>query len=142
MTDNCGRTNRNDEPCQLPAGWGTDHNGEGACKFHGGNNPKGKDHPNYKHGAYSKYLKHDLTAAEKEAFDNLVDMLQDPEAALASIRELAAEALLKYKRSGDSRFLREYRQLADTFNFAPNEQEVEVTGDGIVIYTESDGDDD
>lgn len=33
----CGRTNRDDEPCGLPAGWGTDHPGEGACKLHGGN---------------------------------------------------------------------------------------------------------
>ena len=23
--------------CQHPAGWGTDHNGRGRCKFHGGN---------------------------------------------------------------------------------------------------------
>lgn len=39
MTDEntCGRTNRDHEPCGLPAGWGTDHPGEGACKLHGGN---------------------------------------------------------------------------------------------------------
>lgn len=32
----CGATNRNGEPCQRPAGWGTDHPGEGRCKLHGG----------------------------------------------------------------------------------------------------------
>lgn len=36
MTDeNCGRTNRHGDPCELPAGWGTDDD-SGACKFHGG----------------------------------------------------------------------------------------------------------
>lgn len=35
----CGRTKRDgsEEPCGLPAGWGTDHPSEGACKLHGGN---------------------------------------------------------------------------------------------------------
>lgn len=40
MTDDyerCGRTGRQSgEPCGLPAGWGTGHAGEGACKHHGG----------------------------------------------------------------------------------------------------------
>lgn len=37
MTDDiCGATNRDGEPCALPAGWGTDHAGEGRCKHHGG----------------------------------------------------------------------------------------------------------
>ena len=34
--DICGAKNRNGEPCKLRAGWGTDHLGEGRCKFHGG----------------------------------------------------------------------------------------------------------
>jgi len=34
--DTCGATNRNGEPCELSPGWGTDHTGEGRCKFHGG----------------------------------------------------------------------------------------------------------
>lgn len=36
MTKNCGAENRDGEPCSLSAGWGTDHTGEGRCKFHGG----------------------------------------------------------------------------------------------------------
>jgi hypothetical protein len=37
MTDDtCGASNRNGDPCGLPAGWGTDHPGEGRCKHHGG----------------------------------------------------------------------------------------------------------
>jgi hypothetical protein len=32
----CGATNRDGEPCQLPAGWGTPGSGGDRCKFHGG----------------------------------------------------------------------------------------------------------
>ncbi|WP_103021473.1 hypothetical protein [Salinibacter altiplanensis] len=32
----CGAENRDGAPCGLPAGWGTDHKGEGRCKHHGG----------------------------------------------------------------------------------------------------------
>ncbi|KAB7512438.1 hypothetical protein DM867_13080 [Halosegnis rubeus] len=35
-TDICGASNRNDEPCSLPAGWGTPGSGGSRCKFHGG----------------------------------------------------------------------------------------------------------
>lgn len=126
----CPATNRNGDPCGHPAGWGTDRN-EGPCKFHGGAaDNRGEKNGNYKHGAYSKHLKSDLTDAELEAYDELVGALQDPDEALDAIRELAAEALLKYKRSADQRFLREFRQLADTFNLAPNEDTIEHTGDG------------
>lgn len=60
MSDNlllavCGAKNRSGEPCQRPAGWGTDHVGEGRCKLHGGLTPRGADSPHYKHGAYSRY---------------------------------------------------------------------------------------
>lgn len=39
----CGATNRNDEPCQLPAGWGTPGSGGERCKFHGGGSSGPKD---------------------------------------------------------------------------------------------------
>ena len=33
----CGATAKSTgEPCKLPAGFGTDHVGEGRCKYHGG----------------------------------------------------------------------------------------------------------
>ncbi len=32
----CGARNRKGHPCKLPAGWGTDHVGQGRCKLHGG----------------------------------------------------------------------------------------------------------
>jgi len=50
----CGaRKKSNGEPCQRPAGWGTDHAGVGKCKLHGGASV-------VKHGFYSKYSNHRL----------------------------------------------------------------------------------
>jgi len=130
MTENCGRTNRNGEECELAAGWGTDNN-SGPCKFHGGAaDNKGENNGNYKHGAFSEHLKSDLTDDELAAIEDMVGAFEDPEAARKIIAQQAAEAWLKYKRSADTRFLREYRQLAETFNLAPNEdvQEIEHSG--------------
>ncbi len=42
MTDRCPATARTGERCKLPAGWGTDHNGHGLCRFHGGCSPGGR----------------------------------------------------------------------------------------------------
>lgn len=131
MTENCGRENRNGDPCGLSAGWGTD-NDDGPCKFHGGASsgaPEGNDNAR-KHGAFSEHWRSDLTDAEIESLDALVDYLEsiDDERTLAA--EVAAEALLKYKRSADSRFLREARQWFADFNLLPNEDEIEVGGGG------------
>jgi len=58
-TNTCGATKRDgtNDDCKLPAGWGTDHVGEGQCKLHGGAAiKKGRDNPNFKHGLFSDYL--------------------------------------------------------------------------------------
>lgn len=107
--------------------------GSERCRMHGGTTPTGPDSPNYKHGAFSKHLRSDLTDAEEKALEDMAAAYDDPEEALALIREQAAEAWLKYKRSADSRFLREYRQLAETFNLAPNEDVMEHKGDGLTV---------
>jgi hypothetical protein len=53
----CGRNRKHGRgPCTRPAGWGTDHPGEGACKLHGGNSKRGRENGNYKHGLNSKYV--------------------------------------------------------------------------------------
>lgn len=44
------------KPCQHEAGWGTDHPGEGRCKFHGGRSRKGAESGTFKHGQDSKYF--------------------------------------------------------------------------------------
>jgi len=36
--------------CQKPAGWGTDHVGEGRCRKHGGLSLRGPAQPQFKHG--------------------------------------------------------------------------------------------
>lgn len=104
--------------------------GSERCRMHGGTAKKGRDHPQYKHGGYSKHLMSDLSDREQEAYESLVETLEsdDPEDRLNVVREALAEAYMKYKRSGDVRFLREVRQLAETFNLVPNKQEVEHSG--------------
>lgn len=52
----CGSTTRRGTPCQRPAGWGTNHPGEGRCKLHGGASPRGRDHPRFRTGKWSRYL--------------------------------------------------------------------------------------
>jgi len=65
MTDTCDATNREGDPCGLPAGWGTDHVGDGRCKLHGGASLRGEDNPAFKHGLFSDYLgEEDRKAAE------------------------------------------------------------------------------
>lgn len=61
----CGKKNRQGLPCSMPAGWGTDHKGKGACKLHGGATP-------IKHGLYSKYAEHTLGK-------RIVELLEDPD---------------------------------------------------------------
>ena len=58
----CGAKTRTGTPCRRPAGWGTDHVGEGRCKLHGGRSTgappeKMKGNQNAKkHGFFSKYI--------------------------------------------------------------------------------------
>lgn len=54
----CGAKKRDGsgECCGLPAGWGTDHVGEGRCKLHGGNTPRGADSPHFRHGQRSAHV--------------------------------------------------------------------------------------
>ena len=51
----CGAKTCAGTPCRRPAGWGTDHVGEGRCKLHGGRSLRGFLHPRYKHGRYAQY---------------------------------------------------------------------------------------
>ena len=52
----CDAKTRAGTPCELRAGWGTDHVGEGRCKLHGGASPRGADSPSFRHGGRSKYF--------------------------------------------------------------------------------------
>jgi hypothetical protein len=37
-----GKRHGREDPCRLPAGWGTSHPGHGRCKLHGGSSPSGR----------------------------------------------------------------------------------------------------
>lgn len=91
MTETCGATTRqadSAESCQLPAGWGTDHVGEGRCKLHGGAaNNRGENNGNYKHGAWSKYADYD---------DDVLESVAQVEDDLAVLEELRNERLAQY----------------------------------------------
>ncbi len=55
-TKTCGAKTRAGTPCRHPAGWGTDHVGEGRCKLHGGSSLRGVQHPNFVDGRHSKHF--------------------------------------------------------------------------------------
>lgn len=128
-----GGTNRKGEPCERIAGWGTDFS-EGKCRQHRGTSPDGSSHAGndhaVTHGAFREHFSQDLTPGEREAIDNLVAHLTGIDDERAIPAQVAAEALMKYKRSTDPRFLREARQWFSEFNLVPNEDVFEHTGDG------------
>ena len=55
MALRCGAKTRAGTPCAQPAGWGTDHPGQGRCRLHGGASLRGHLHPRYKYGLYAAY---------------------------------------------------------------------------------------
>lgn len=65
----CGAKTRSGNPCKKPAGWGTDHVGDGRCKLHGGasTGPPKRNKNAEKHGLFSKHL-------PKEALDIVEDI--------------------------------------------------------------------
>ena len=77
--------------CARPAGWGTDHPGVGRCKLHGGSSLKGKAHPLYKHGKYSKVLPDRLSDHYEELLSDhrLLELKDD----IALISAMINEAL-------------------------------------------------
>lgn len=77
----CGGATSSGGKCTQPAGWGTEHLGEGKCKLHGGASPRGTESPHFKHGMYSNYLptsilqKADAMAAQSEMLDLLPELV-------------------------------------------------------------------
>lgn len=91
----CGAPTRSGEPCKRPAGYATDHPGEGRCKYHPGGRPgapKGNKNA-LTHGLYERIGHDTLTDDELE----IVELLKGPrldlltlahmELALLAIRE-------------------------------------------------------
>jgi hypothetical protein len=70
----CGGRGKRNISCRRPAGWGTDHVGQGRCKLHGGCVP-------VKHGRYSKIIRPtiqrrlaELEALEQDPLDLLPEL--------------------------------------------------------------------
>ena len=92
MTVHCGATTRAGTPCRRPAGWGTDHVGEGRCKLHGGLNP-------VKTGRYSRIKR----ARVRELID---EFKQDPQPLDLTDEVLLLRALL-------TDFVERYDEMSD-----------------------------
>jgi hypothetical protein len=76
----CGGKTRAGTDCKRPAGWGTDHVGEGKCKLHAGSSLRGVDHPNYKTGRYIGFLPDNIKAKVAQVSDdNPLDILPELE---------------------------------------------------------------
>ncbi len=87
----CAKT-RAKTPCQLPAGWGTDHVGEGRCKLHGGKTPRGLDSPHFRHGGRSAHF--DVNSVvEFAAWKSTLGLTLDLEDELLYLIWLAREGL-------------------------------------------------
>jgi hypothetical protein len=80
-TKKCGAKTRSGNKCNKSAGWGTDHNGTGRCKLHGGASkgaPKGSQNA-LKHGIYARLFK-------PEELDAAADMAGTVDTELAIAR--------------------------------------------------------
>jgi hypothetical protein len=98
----------------MPAGWGTNHIGEGRCKHHGGAGgdvgdpggaPPGEDNGAWEHGGFSEDTDDEAIIQAFQAI-NTGDL--DP-----VWLQLAGEAYANYRRSGDSRHLAECRKCLE-----------------------------
>lgn len=134
MTENvCGATKRDGsgEKCQLPAGWGTDHTGEGKCKLHGGASsgaPEGNDNA-VTVGAWAEdFYEGFLTQAEQERVEKSAELLGDEASAKEIAQHAASVSLEQFRRTGDERFMRRFESICDKFGIAPAD-EVNVDGD-------------
>lgn len=138
------------EPCQLPAGFGTDHVGEGRCKFHGGCNTGPKDATGNKnarkHGAYEKVIRNNLSDEELEIYDKvdseksldkelkilrykLIRLLDPPQKEIYD-KDLKEKIQLDIseaeKNKGTAILVKEIRKIIKQFGGSENEADISV----------------
>lgn len=84
MSAKCGvpRRQANGAPCKKSAGWGTDHNGTGPCRLHGGNFP-----------SVATAAERARAHSELQAVLAGLGQAEPVENPLLALQELAAEAL-------------------------------------------------
>lgn len=147
MPETCGDyggTNRDGDPCEAPAGRGTDFD-DGKCKHHRGTSPDGSSHEGNdfaaKAGAWAdEFFEDYLTEAEQRRVEEAKDVLGDDAGAKELGRHVAGLALEQFRRTGDERFLRRFESVCDKFGIAPAD-ELEVDGsldlDGVTVDFEN-----
>ena len=121
--------------CKRTSGWGTEED-SGRCSSHGGSGGSSNEHEGNDwaatHGAYSdSFVQNFLRDEEIERVRQAEDLLGKPESAQALARTVAGIALEQFRRTGDSRFVRRYESICDTFGIAPDDEiRHEHTGEG------------
>lgn len=113
----------------------TDDDGEprnGRCRMHGGTKKSGTESPSYKHGGYTQVL--DLDDEEESVYDDIAGTFADGDLGdqRKIVAEAAAEMWIRFQRSGDETFMREFRMLAERFNLAPNSDSIEHHHEGSI----------
>lgn len=130
MTDDyCGATKRDGsgETCELPAGWGTDHD-DGPCKYHGGATrddsgaPEGNTNAATVGAWADGFFEGFLTEEEQRRVTEMADALDDQRTAKELGQHVATLALEQFRRTGDERFLRRFESICDKFSIAPAEE--------------------
>jgi len=138
MTDSetCGRA----DDCGLPAGWGTDHVGEGACKYHGGaGGTTPEDNPGAPEGNGNAET-HGLTADREKWFDR---HREDAEPLVrALVESYVGDAPFGFENTAKVDLLTEVaidqvriRRANDVLDEFVSEQVVGQTDDGQPIVT-------
>jgi hypothetical protein len=121
------------KPCRRPAGWGTAHPGEGACKLHGGVMPGDK---RVKSGGYSRMLKTssiaqrlaELTSELRGSLDLVheVDLLRAMIVDYVERYESLSEALLAWHDTYSEFWLQAESMARRTVNSSPGEFEANL----------------
>jgi hypothetical protein len=127
--------------CQNPAGYKTNHLGEGRCHLHGGRSLKGVDHPAFEHGKYSKYSNiPDVLKTDYERFvqdEEILDLNADIALADSIINDLLSK-INSHKESDHwySLMTAAFTRLHQTHQIDPSSQQLEslIADLGVALY--------
>ena len=126
----CGAISRStDQPCRNAAGKGTDHVGQGRCKYHGGATP-------IKHGAYSKVARHKLRHVMDEIARRSDVLELHSEAVL--LKALLADNLQRYQ-SRDQVLQAWHRATSPAFRALIESNDFAEIKDAVLAIRKSEG---
>ena len=96
MTDKpnlCGGECSDGTPCERPAGWGTDHVGEGRCKLHGGNAGRPPEHGLYSETA-RKEIAEKIESARDQPIGDITTLVAEVRRAANTVSKMDAREAL------------------------------------------------